>query len=166
MTEEISSPSPTVSSGGKGLRTYYSELNSKNVLTLPKGFKIPNPYSFILPSSTWVRVSWSPMAELEAASPRRVQRGERKHSPAMISRSLGSRFTVQGRKVFTSRATSTGVREDKNTSKFLMSLSISSSGSTSLVVGIFFDTLQGINKQKKRSLMSLFEKDEFYRQQK
>lgn len=60
----------------------------------------------------------------------------------MISRSLGSRFTVQGRKVFTSRATSTGVREARNTSKFRTSPSISSSGSTSLVVGMFFEILQ------------------------
>lgn len=62
--------------------------------------------------------------------------------PAMISRSLGSRLTVQGKNVFTSRATRTGVLEDRNTSKFLISPSISSSGSTSLVVGIFFDILQ------------------------
>lgn len=63
------------------------------------------------------------------------------YSPAMISRSLGSKLTVHGKNVLTSRATRTGVREDKNTSKFLISPSISSRGSTSLVVGIFFEIL-------------------------
>lgn len=60
----------------------------------------------------------------------------------MISRSLGSKLTVHGKNVLTSRATRTGVREDKNTSKFRISPSISSSGSTSLVVGIFFEILE------------------------
>lgn len=62
--------------------------------------------------------------------------------PAMISRSLGSKLTVHGKNVLTSRATRTGVREDKNTSKFRISPSISSSGSTSLVVGIFLEILE------------------------
>lgn len=65
----------------------------------------------------------------------------RGYSPAIISRSLGSKFTVHGKNVLTSRATRTGVREDKNTSKFRISPSISSRGSTSLVVGIFFEIL-------------------------
>jgi hypothetical protein len=55
---------------------------------------------------------------------------------------------VHGKKVFTSRATRTGVLEDKNTSKFLISPSISRSGSTSLVVGIFFDILQKERNEK------------------
>jgi hypothetical protein len=55
---------------------------------------------------------------------------------------------VHGRNVFTSRATRTGVLEERNTSKFLLSPSISSSGSTSLVVGIFFDILQIRNSEK------------------
>lgn len=59
----------------------------------------------------------------------------------MISLSLGSRFTVQGRKVRMSLAVRTGVREDRKTSKLRTSPSISSSGSTSLVVGMFLDTL-------------------------
>lgn len=66
----------------------------------------------------------------------------------MISRSLGSKFTVHGKKVLTSRATRTGVREDKNTSKFRISPSISSRGSTSLVVGIFFEILGRKNLDK------------------
>lgn len=66
---------------------------------------------------------------------------EKAYSPAMISRSLGSKLTVHGKNVLTSRATRTGVREDKNTSKFRISPSISSRGSTSLVVGIFFEIL-------------------------
>lgn len=66
----------------------------------------------------------------------------------MISRSFGSKFTVHGKKVFTSRAIRTGVREDKNTSKFRMSPSISSRGSTSLVVGIFFEILKKINTRQ------------------
>lgn len=70
---------------------------------------------------------------------------------------MGSRFTVHGKKVFTSRATRTGVLEDRNTSKFRISPSISSSGSTSLVVGIFFDILQRRHKWK-RPLMSLLER--------
>lgn len=60
----------------------------------------------------------------------------------MISRSLGSRLTVQGRNISTSCAVSTGVREDRNTSKLRMSPSISSKGSTSLVVGMFLEILQ------------------------
>lgn len=59
----------------------------------------------------------------------------------MISLSLGSRLTVQGRKVRMSLAVSTGVREDRKTSKLRTSPSISSRGSTSLVVGMFLDTL-------------------------
>lgn len=62
--------------------------------------------------------------------------------PVMISRSLGSRLTVQGRKVLMSLAVRTGVREDRKTSKLRTSPSISSSGSTSLVVGMFLDTLK------------------------
>lgn len=62
--------------------------------------------------------------------------------PAIISRSLGSRFTVQGRNISTSLAVRTGVREERNTSKLRMSPSISSNGSTSLVVGILLDSLQ------------------------
>lgn len=61
--------------------------------------------------------------------------------PAMISLSLGSRLTVQGRKVRMSLAVRTGVRDDRKTSKLRTSPSISSRGSTSLVVGMFFDTL-------------------------
>lgn len=61
----------------------------------------------------------------------------------MISLSLGSRFTVQGRKVRMSLEVRTGVREDKKTSKPRVSPSISSRGSTSLVVGMFLDTLRG-----------------------
>lgn len=60
----------------------------------------------------------------------------------MISLSLGSRLTVQGRKVRMSRAVRTGVRDDRKTSKLRTSPSISSSGSTSLVVGMFLDTLR------------------------
>lgn len=59
----------------------------------------------------------------------------------MISLSLGSRLTVQGRKVLMSLAVRTGVLEDRKTSKLRTSPSISSSGSTSLVVGMFLDTL-------------------------
>lgn len=62
--------------------------------------------------------------------------------PAMISRSLGSRLTVQGRKVRMSLAVRTGVRDDRKTSKLRTSPSISSSGSTSFVVGMFLDTLR------------------------
>ena len=65
----------------------------------------------------------------------------RGYRPAMISLSLGSRLTVQGRKVSTSRAVSTGVREDRNTSKLRLSPSISSRGSTSLVVGMLLEIL-------------------------
>lgn len=64
-------------------------------------------------------------------------------APAMISLSLGSRLTVQGRKVRRSRAVRTGVRDDRKTSKLRTSPSISSSGSTSLVVGMFLVTLNG-----------------------
>lgn len=59
----------------------------------------------------------------------------------IISLSLGSRLTVQGRKVLMSLAVRMGVLEDKKTSKLRTSPSISSSGSTSLVVGMFLDTL-------------------------
>lgn len=62
-------------------------------------------------------------------------------SPAMISRSLGSRLTVHGRNISTSCAVSSGVRDDRKTSKLRTSPSISSSGSTSLVVGMFLETL-------------------------
>lgn len=41
-----------------------------------------------------------------------------------------------------SRAVRTGIREDRKTSKLRTSPSISSSGSTSLVVGMFLDTLR------------------------
>lgn len=51
-------------------------------------------------------------------------------------------MTVQGRKVRMSLAVRTGVLEDRKTSKLRMSPSISSSGSTSLVVGMFLDTLR------------------------
>ena len=61
----------------------------------------------------------------------------------MISLSLGSRLTVQGRKVRMSLDVRTGVRDDRKTSKLRTSPSISSRGSTSLVVGMFFDTLRG-----------------------
>lgn len=60
----------------------------------------------------------------------------------MISLSFGSKLTVQGRKVLMSLAVRTGVREDRKTSKLRTSPSISSSGSTSLVVGMFLDTLK------------------------
>lgn len=59
---------------------------------------------------------------------------------------MGSRFTVHGKNIFTSRAIRTGVRDDKNTSKFRISPSISSKGSTSLVVGIFFEILKKAKK--------------------
>lgn len=61
--------------------------------------------------------------------------------PAMISLSLGSRLTVQGRNMSTSLAVRTGVLDDRKTSKLRMSPSISSSGSTSLVVGMFLEIL-------------------------
>ena len=62
--------------------------------------------------------------------------------PAMISLSLGSRLTVQGRNISTSLAVRTGVLEERKTSKLRMSPSISSSGSTSLVVGMLLEILQ------------------------
>lgn len=65
----------------------------------------------------------------------------------MTSLSLGSRLTVQGRKVLMSLAVRTGVREDRKTSKLRTSPSISSSGSTSLVVGMFLDTLAGTRRR-------------------
>lgn len=76
--------------------------------------------------------------------------------PAMISLSLGSRLTVQGRKVRMSLAVRTGVRDDKKTSKLRTSPSISSRGSTSLVVGMFLDTL----REKTQDLCLLLE--EYY----
>ena len=64
------------------------------------------------------------------------------YKPAMISLSLGSRLTVQGRNISTSLAVRTGVLEERKTSKLRMSPSISSSGSTSLVVGMLLEILQ------------------------
>lgn len=66
----------------------------------------------------------------------------------MISRSLGSRLTVQGRNISTSRAVRTGVREDRNTSKLRMSPSISNRGSTSLVVGMFLEILEKRKRER------------------
>lgn len=64
------------------------------------------------------------------------------YTPAIISLSLGSRLTVHGRNISTSLAVRTGVLEERNTSKLRMSPSISSSGSTSLVVGMFLESLK------------------------
>ena len=69
------------------------------------------------------------------------------YRPAMISLSLGSRLTVQGRNISTSLAVRTGVLEERKTSKLRMSPSISSRGSISLVVGIFLEILQGKMKR-------------------
>lgn len=64
------------------------------------------------------------------------------NEPAMISLSLGSRLTVHGRNISTSLAVRTGILEERKTSKLRMSPSISSSGSTSLVIGIFLEILK------------------------
>lgn len=70
------------------------------------------------------------------------------YEPAMISLSLGSRLTVHGRNISTSLAVRTGILEDRKTSKLRMSPSISSSGSTSLVIGIFLEILKKKRKKK------------------
>lgn len=70
------------------------------------------------------------------------------YEPAMISLSLGSRLTVHGRNISTSLAVRTGILEDRKTSKLRMSPSISSSGSTSLVIGIFLEILKKERKNK------------------
>lgn len=70
------------------------------------------------------------------------------NEPAMISLSLGSRLTVHGRNISTSLAVRTGILEERKTSKLRMSPSISSSGSTSLVIGIFLEILKKKQKQE------------------
>lgn len=70
------------------------------------------------------------------------------NEPAMISLSLGSRLTVHGRNISTSLAVRTGILEERKTSKLRMSPSISSSGSTSFVFGIFLEILKKKRKQK------------------
>lgn len=70
------------------------------------------------------------------------------NEPAMISLSLGSRLTVHGRNISTSLAVRTGILEERKTSKLRMSPSISSSGSTSFVIGIFLEILKKKQKQK------------------
>lgn len=70
------------------------------------------------------------------------------YKPAMISLSLGSRLTVQGRNISTSRAARTGILDERKTSKLRTSPSISSNGSTSLVVGMFLDILHSENKER------------------
>lgn len=74
------------------------------------------------------------------------------YKPAMISLSLGSRLTVQGRNISTSRAARTGILEERKTSKLRTSPSISSNGSTSLVVGMFLDILHIAKKGQRNSL--------------
>lgn len=81
------------------------------------------------------------MSTLSTLSTLTLWASEQDDLPVMISLSLGSRLTVQGRKVLMSLAVRTGVLEDRKTSKLRTSPSISSSGSTSLVVGMFLDTL-------------------------
>lgn len=78
------------------------------------------------------------------------------NEPAMISRSFGSRLTVHGRNTSTSLAVRTGILEDRKTSKLRMSPSISSSGSTSLVIGIFLEILKKKRKNKGNDTALLF----------
>lgn len=73
------------------------------------------------------------------------------NEPAMISLSLGSRLTVHGRNISTSLAVRTGILEERKTSKLRMSPSISSSGSTSLVMGIFLEILRKKGKSERNN---------------
>lgn len=81
------------------------------------------------------------------------------YKPAMISLSLGSRLTVQGRNISTSRAARTGILEERKTSKLRTSPSISSNGSTSLVVGMFLDILHIAKKKDRGTVFSRGKRD-------
>lgn len=77
------------------------------------------------------------------------------NEPAMISLSFGSRLTVHGRNISTSLAVRTGILEERKTSKLRMSPSISSSGSTSLVIGIFLEILRK-NRNRNATILNYY----------